>query len=124
MKNDESKCDATKDVFAFGGKVLTHAAERALVGWDSYKLFFPSYQDWEDTQITVSSAWGEGNNGRDLWGWTGGAAVSHGEVKKEGDRYYFIYSLQSDVGQSREIVATFRVVRRGGHYVFSASFPY
>lgn len=103
-----------------GGRAIAPAW--ATTGWQSYRINFPVGEDWSDTTVTVSSCWGGGNAGRDLWGWLGGAGVAHGEVKSDGTRYYFEYSLQSGVGSSPDVAAVFRLVRRGAHYVGSVSF--
>jgi|GEM_PF-2213416 len=94
-------------------------------GWASVKLYFGTSEIYRDAVISESSAWGPGNNGRDLWGWKGGVSVHHSDVRRDAAGYYFIYSLQHPVGQSPVVAAQFRyVLRSGAHGVANATFPF
>ncbi|MEI7863624.1 MAG: hypothetical protein WCJ21_13375 [Planctomycetota bacterium] len=94
-------------------------------GWAQIKILLGTDDIYRGAVITVSSAWGEGHSGCDLWGWIYGAAVHHSDVRKDGEGYYFIYSLQHPVGESRWIAAQFRYqLRSGAHGVANATFAF
>jgi len=92
--------------------------------WPTYPFFFPS-GDWSESDVINDSAWGDGHNGVDYWGWPHGAQSRCTAVTKHANGlYYFEYSLKPDVGNSKYIVANFRVVRRGAHWVFGADWKF
>lgn len=104
-------------------KVLSAGEAGYREGRQSFKLRLGA-GDWEGTEITESSAWGNGSDGKDLWGWGGGADVSCSEVSKDQAGYYFIYSLQA-AGDSKWIAALFRyTMADGSKGVGQAIFPY
>lgn len=56
----------------------------------AYKVKLPANINWEKVEFIPGSAWGNGNNGQDLWGWTGGAPLSISDALKEGQDYYIV----------------------------------
>jgi hypothetical protein len=111
-----AKAESPAGLFQSEGKVDPEKADLPAVlrsGWDSFTIRLGKGDEWEGAEITVSSAWGEGNDGKDLWGWIGGAPVAHSKVLKDDRGYYFIYSLRSGIGTSQSIAAAFRYVLRG-----------
>ena len=95
-------------------------------GWAHQKLVFGNNDIFRGAVVTVSSAWGEGRSGSDLWGWTGGAADHCSEVRQDPDgSYFFIYSIRHPAGESAWISAQFRFqLRSGAHGVGNATFPF
>ncbi|HVV98866.1 MAG TPA: WD40 repeat domain-containing protein [Planctomycetaceae bacterium] len=92
-------------------------------GFQNYKLGFGA-GDWKGTQIVESSAWGDGTDGKDLWGYFQGEEVRISAVERERDRYGFVYSLKSG-GSSKWISAMFRyTLTDGSAGVAQAQFPY
>lgn len=82
--------------------------------FDSYKLRFGA-GDWEGAKISVGSHWGEGNDGKDLWGWKDGSEDRISEIQRDAKGYYFIQSLRSD-GHSRWVASLYRVARKDGRW--------
>lgn len=80
-------------------------------GYESYVLRFGP-GDWAGTTVKLASAWGDGD-GKDLWGWTGGAEDAISEVTKDATGYFFIYSLKT-AGSSTWVAANFRLERKDG----------
>ena len=119
---------ALPGIFQCEGRVDSHATRLApavFTGFACFKMRLSAHDLWNGAAITESSAWGEGKNGTDLWGWTGGAAVRHGHVLRDEFGYFFIYGLEQNVGVSRTITVNFRyVLRDGSHGVASAYFSY
>lgn len=92
-------------------------------GYQNIKLRLDS-EGWDGAKITESTAWGSGNDGKDLWGWGGGVDAAWSNVEKDRTGYYFIYSLQV-AGSSQWITAMFRyTLADGSKGVGQAIFPY
>lgn len=85
-----------------------------LTDWEHYSIQLGT-GDWSNTIVTVDTAWGGGNNGRDHWGWPYGGAFAasiRGDVSPNGTFEYF---LQANTGSSPEVGCVFRWMRRGVH---------
>lgn len=101
----------TLAVLGFDGKVGPKD-EGYVPEFESYKLRFGP-GDWAGTKIVLSSNWGEGTDGADLWGWKGGSEAKSSEVRRDPKGYYFIHSLRKD-GHSRWIASLFRISTKNG----------
>jgi len=108
----ETKAEATVTV-ATVTKMGIVKLPWALTDWEQYRINLGP-GNWADTVVTVDTAWGGGNNGRDHWGWTyeGFAASFRGGVDSLGN---FDYFLEAHSGSSPEVGCLFRWVRRGVH---------
>lgn len=92
-------------------------------GYQNIKLRLGS-DEWRGAKITESTAWGAGNDGKDLWGWGGGVEAVWSEIEEDRDGHFFIYSLQA-AGSSQWVTAMFRyTLSDGSKGVGQAIFPY
>ncbi len=88
--------------------------EGYLPDFDSYRLRFGP-GNWAGTKIDVDMTWGEGNEGKDHWGWKDRAETRVSEVRRDAQGYYFIHSL-AKAGHSRWVTSLFRFTRKDGRH--------
>lgn len=82
-------------------------------GMYHYAINLNSDDSWKGSIVTVVSAWGDGTNGRDLWGWEGGASVVASPIVKIDGVYRFALSLEI-LGKSEFVSAVFRLKLASG----------
>lgn len=68
----------------------------------TYKIELPDHHNWKDAKFNSSSLWGNGNNGKNLWGWTGGAALKvSSPMLMESNNKWFIEVTAENPGPSK-----------------------
>lgn len=75
--------------------------------------------DWNGAVITPFSVWGNGNQGRDHWGWPDMAWMDVGPVYQvEGGRWEFkIFLAYGDI-HSSELIFMCRIIKGNEHHVW------
>jgi len=72
----------------------------------------PVRHGWHGVRIGPISVWGNGNNGKDQWGWPNMGRMSVGQVQYHGESASFCIDLDQ-AGDSTHFAVITRLVRRG-----------
>lgn len=78
-----------------------------------FKIGLPG-DGWENAKIDPYSVWGNGNQGRDHWGWPHMAWMDVGSVFKEGNQFFFKIFLVFDDVKSNHLAFICRITRANG----------
>jgi hypothetical protein len=94
-------------------------------GWNSFRLRFGP-GDWRGTILRQATAWGDGNEGKDLWGvGSPGIETLQSEVFRDQAGCFFIFSVKGDQSDSNWVACAFHyTLPNGVPGVASALFPF
>ena len=78
----------------------------------AFKVVLPSGIIWENADFDVASVWGTGNNGGDLWGWTGGAYLAISNPVQDGNEWYVVVTIRDpdpNDGEQLALISRYRL---------------
>jgi hypothetical protein len=92
---------------------------RSAMAWQTLTVNLPKREGgWEDAQIGDISVWGNGNGGRDLWGWPNAGAMHTGNIVANDDGSGMFHVYLDQPSDSSQFVVVFRVTRNQHPEVF------